>query len=82
MYDYTQYRSILLLERSSLALSRQFPTFAHRHKCGAQPERYHGTEEESPRIESDDNIDLLVGRVGYNVRGEVIDEVSDERLES
>jgi len=74
-------RPILLLERRPLALSRQFPTFAHRHKCGAQPEGYHGTKEESSRIESDDDIDLLIRTLMYNVRHEVMDEVRDERLE-
>lgn len=74
--------SILLLERGSRALSGQFPTFAHRHKRGAQPERYHGTEEETARIESDDNIDLLIGTVGYYGGRQVMDEVRDERLES
>lgn len=74
-------RSILLLERGPLALSWQLPTFAHRHKCGAQSERYHRSQEESTGIECDDNIDLLVGRVGYHVRHQVMDDVRDERLE-
>jgi len=72
---------ILLLEHRPIALSWQFPTFAHRYKCGAQPERYHGTQQESSRIEADDYVDLLIGRVRYDVRHEVMDEVGDERLE-
>ena len=59
----------------------QFADLAYWHKGGAEPEGDHGPQEESASIESDDNVDLSVGRGGYNVGGEMMNKVCNECLE-
>ena len=76
------YRSVFLLVRGLHALTRQFPSFAHWHESGAEPESDHGAEEEASSVESNDDIDPLVRGGWYGLRHEVMDQVRDEGFES
>jgi len=76
------YRSIFLLVCSSHALARQFPSFAHWHESGAEPESDHGAEEEASSVESNDDIDPLVGGGWYGHGHEVMNQVRDEGFET
>ncbi len=67
------YRSVFLLVCSLRALARQFPSFAHGHESGAESESDHGAKEEASSVESDNDIDPLVGGGWYGLGHEVMD---------
>ena len=50
------------------------------HERGAEPHRDDGPQEETPRIEANNDINLLRRRLRDRMRGETVHKVRDERL--
>jgi hypothetical protein len=67
------YRAILLLVRSTHALSWKLPAFAHGDKGGAESGGDYGTDEKATSVKPDDNVDLLVGRDWYGMGYQAMD---------
>ncbi len=76
------HQAVLLLVLCVHDLAGELALFPHGHERGAQPHRNDGPEEEASRIQADDNIDLLRGRLGDGVRSQPVHEVRDEGLET
>lgn len=61
-------------------LAGELAPLAHGHKRGSETHRDDGPEEEAPRVETDNDVDLARRGLQHGVRGEPVHEMCDERL--
>ena len=76
------HHAVLLLVLRTHSLPRELAFLADRHERGAESHRDDGPQEESSRVQADDDIDLLRGGLADGVRGQSVHEVRNEGLES
>lgn len=74
------HRAILLLIRRSDTLAGKLPHLADRDKRSAEAHRNDRAQEEPARIEAYDDINLLRGRLGDDLRCNVVHEVRNQCL--
>ena len=76
------HHAILLLVLRVDDLARKLALLADGHERGAEPQRDDGPQEESSRVQADNDIDLLRGGLADGVRGQSVHEVRNEGLKS